>query len=190
RTTDSLLEYVDEKDKTAIHELKKQGYRHSRKNDDPLIPGVVLYTKKMGCYELKRNALIFKVYGWEKYNAYAKGYYGFVHWKGRPDDYNKKQVTFTKSLRNLCGKRLIDLANSWFGLIPIYDKGLAEKLEIEPSDFELEKEKAMEQSKQSYLKQKEADPRIGTFDQWFNERITNALEGHPTRRAIWESFHN
>jgi len=185
KTTDMLNEYSKEENKGKIAELKKQGYKFGWKNKNPLIPEELCFTKKVIVYELKRLALLFKVYNWQKYNAYKEGWYGFSWWRGYPKGYLKKQVSFTRSLRNLCGKRLIDLMGG-FGAIQVYDKELAKKLGIEPNDFEKEKEEAFEKEKEYYKKVKGKNPEIGTFKEWW----TKSFMGGPTRKSIWESWHN
>ena len=198
KTTDRNVESVSKKDRGKMAELKKQGYQSGglggpfgtgEEIDDPLISGNIIYTKEVAIYELSRLALLFKVYNWEKYNAYKEGYYGFGRWRGRPEDYNKKQVILTKSLRNLCGKRLIDLMSKWGG-ISIYNKELADKLEIEPSDFEADKRKGMERERQLYAEEKKENPKIGTFEEWFNGQRISPLGGRSSRRAVWESCNN
>jgi len=196
KTTDKDIESVSKKDEKKITELEKQGYQPGGivgvigEIDDPFITGNAIYTKEVTIYELTRAAILFKIYRWEEYNAYVEGYYGFGRWRGRPDDYDKKQVTLTKTLQNLCGKRLVDLRSCWYGFVSVYNKKLAEKLGIEPSDFESKKRESLARNKQKYLKEKKENPRIGTFDEWFNETIMSIGGGRTTRRAISESWNN
>ncbi|MBA7528354.1 hypothetical protein ES705_20537 [subsurface metagenome] len=84
---------------------------------------------------------------------------------------------------------MIDLEGNWGG-IKVYDKELAEKLEIEPSNFEKERKEAFKEVEEKYQKEKKTNPKIGTFEEWWTKpRITQG-GGRNTRKSVWESWHN
>lgn len=179
---DTITEYTEAEDKKRIVGLKKEDYKFGGKYNNPLMPKAELYfTKEITIYQLKREALLYKLNDWQKYNIYAEGYYGFG-WRGRPKDYLKKQVSFTRSLRSLCGKRLIDLKSRFIGVISIYDKKLADKLGIEPIDFEKEKLEGIRKAKEKYRLVKEQNPSFYSnisFKKWWK---------NSGQRRLWKDW--
>ena len=102
-----------------------------------------------------------------------KHYYG----KGKPDGYNKKQATFTRSLQTLTARELVWSLGSFEQPISIYGKNFAIKMRLKPQTIDEYKAEGMQSYREHYTREKEKNPSIGTFEEWFTKPMQPSFKG-------------
>lgn len=180
-------ESISKNDKEGIKKLEDKGYKFTNEflkfpTNEPT--GDLRYVKKIPKYQMRREALLFNIYDWQKYNLYTKEC-GFArinnsYWgKGKPKGYNKKQATFTRSLQTLAARDLIWLLGQFEQPISIYGKIFACKMGVKPETIDEYKEEGLKRYKDIYNKEKKENPKIGIFEDWFNKPIRPQFRGMP-----------
>ena len=146
-----------------------------------------------------RSTLAFKVFNWQKYNKYkennrtARLGYKWVNWKrvlNKPPEYNKKQATLTRSLQLLAANGFVYLLNN-FGLVSVYSDTLSQRLDVEKTDYTVNRDKALEEKRIKFEELKKTNPfyKDWTFDRYFDAPMVSAFGGHSTQRKVFESWH-
>jgi hypothetical protein len=178
---------VNKNDKVKIDALVKADYTFTNeylnfKTKKPT--GDLRYVKKLPKYQIRRQKLLFNINDWQKYNKYTEecgfaslrtDYFG----KGKPEGYNKKQTTFTRSLQTLASSNLIWLLSRFEEPVSVYGRVFASKMGVIPKTIEEYRAKGLADSKKRYTEAKAQDPTIGTFKDWFNKPIQPSFNGIP-----------
>jgi len=132
-------------------------------------------------YKMRRDALLFEINDWQEYNRYTKEC-GFAklragYWKKVPDNYMKKQVSFTRSLQTLAGNNLVYLLHKFNELVSVYGKSFSSKMRVKVKTIDDYRKEGMEKNKWWYEKAKKEDSTIGTFDDWFTKLYQPGFNG-------------
>jgi len=175
-------EQIDKNDSEGIKQLEANGYKFWSE-----FGGRCWYRKKITVYKMRRDKLLFRINDWQKYNIYTEdstsakignGYWG----RGKPDDYNTKQSSFTRSLQTLASSDLVYLLHMFDELVGVYGKIFASKMGTEAKTLDEHRKEGMNYYTERYKKEKEKNPDIGTFEEWFKKPTQNIV-GEFTSRA-------
>ena len=145
----------------ARKQAEDDGYRFTNEFLDPKTNkprGELRYLKSIKTNKLRRSKLLLIINGWGKLNIYTDdcNYASVRSWQ-RPDEWNKRQVSLTRSLQTLCCSRHIDLLSRWEYPIEIYNKSFANKMGIKATNAIEERRRVYldEYEKYKVLKQKD-----------------------------------